>query len=99
MNGKPPDVCRFVFVCAFEDWQVQAAPRARSDLGGALDTFRELADAHRVHVFEDHTHAEREEMRRRLERLHAPAEITRRREGHSAGMLVGLPLPLWWVDK
>lgn len=95
--NRPPDVCRFVLVCGFEDWQIQAAPRARSDMGGARETFLAVCEAHRVHIFEDHTEAEREAMRSQLERMQTPG-IAANRE-HAAGMLVGVPLPRWWVDK
>jgi hypothetical protein len=100
MNRRPPDVCKHVFVCAFGDWQVQAAPRARSDLGGAVATFYEAADAHRVHIFAEHTEAQREAMRSHLQRIQAPEEITRRRGGDSAAaFLVAVALPRWWVDR
>jgi hypothetical protein len=100
LNTKPPDVCRFVFVCAFADWQVQAAPRVRSDLGGAIETFKAIAEAHRAHMFEDHADADRETMRRVLVRMGAPDEVTRRQgDGHLSGAMAGVPLPLWWVDR
>lgn len=96
----PPDVVRFVFVCGYRDWQVQVAPRANSDLGGAAETFRALAEAHRAHSFEDHTEAEREAMRRELVRLGAPDRITLPRgDQHAAGLMAGIELPRWWVDK
>lgn len=97
---KRPDVCRLVFVCASGDWQIQAAPRARSDMGGADDTLRAMAEAHRVHIFEEHTEAEREAMRDALIRMGASEDITRRRGSDSASAyLTGVPLPCWWVDR
>lgn len=97
---KRPDVCRLVFLCAAGDWQVQVAPRARSDLGGANDTLREVADAHRVHVFEDHTEAEREAMREALIRMGASVDMTRRRgDGQASAFMTGVPVPRWWVDR
>ena len=99
MAKRPPDVCLHVFMCARGDWQVQVGPRARSDIGGAIDTFRELADAHRVHIYEEHTKDERESMRAQLQRMQAPEDITRQRGGDSsAAYLMASPLPRWWVD-
>ena len=97
--NRPPDICKFVFVCAFEDWQVQAAPRVKSDLGGHTETLRAIAEAHRVHIYDDHTEADRETMRKRLESIGAPDSVAHPPEGHSAGMLLGVGLPRWWVDK
>jgi hypothetical protein len=101
VNGKrPPDGTRFAFVCAFGDWQVQAAPRARSDMGGAVDLFRAMCEAHRDHIFTEHTEAEREAMRAQLIRMSAPENITQRRgKDHAASFLTGVPLPRWWVDR
>ena len=96
---KPPDVCKFVFVCAHGDWQVQLAPRVRSDLGGAVEAFREIAEAHRDHIVADHTDAEAEVMRRTLARLGAPESITSPADGHMSGAMFGTPLPRWWVDR
>lgn len=97
---KRPDVCKLVFLCAAGDWQIQAAPRARSDMGGANDTLYAIADAHRVHIFEEHTEVEREAMRARLVEMGAPEDVTRRRGGDSASAyLTGVPLPRWWVDR
>lgn len=97
---KRPDVCRLVFLCAAGDWQVQVAPRARSDIGGADETLREVAEAHRVHVWEEHTEAEREAMRAQLVRMGAPDDITRRRGGDTASaFMTGVELPRWWVDR
>ena len=100
MSRRPPDVCKHVFVCAFGDWQVQTGPRARSDIGGAIDTFREVADAHRVHIFTEHTEPQREAMRSELLRMGAPDDITRRRGDDSASaFMLATPLPRWWVER
>lgn len=100
MSRRPPDVCKHVFVCAFGDWQVQAGPRARSDIGGAIDTFYAAAEAHRVHIFAEHTESEREAMRRQLQRMQAPDDLTRRRgEDSTSAYLMAVPLPRWWVER
>lgn len=100
MSRRPPDICKHVLVCAFGDWQVQAAPRARSDLGGAVATFYAAAEAHRVHIYAEHTEPQREAMRSELQHMQAPEDITRQRGGDSAAaFLVAVPLPRWWVDK
>lgn len=100
MSGLPPDVCKHVFVCAFGDWQVQTAPRARSDLGGAIPAFYAAAEAHRVHIFAEHTESQREAMRTQLQRMGAPEDLTRRREVDDASaFMLGVPLPRWWVDR
>lgn len=98
--NRPPDATRYVFVCAFEDWQVQAAPRARSDVGGAVELFRAVCEAHREHIFTDHSENQREAMRQRLMRMQAPEGITLRRSpDQAAGFMLGSPLPPWWVDR
>jgi len=100
MSRRPPDICKHVLMCAFGDWQVQMAPRARSDIGGAVDAFYAAADAHRVHIYADHTKDQREAMRRKLQSMQAPEDITRQRGGDSsAAFLVAVPLPRWWVER
>lgn len=98
--NRPPDATRFVLVCAFGDWQVQAAPRARSDLGGAVELYRAVCEAHRAHIFEDHSDAQREAMRLQLMRMEAPESVTwKRSPDQAAGFMLGSPLPPWWVDR
>lgn len=100
MSRRPPDICKHVFICAFGDWQVQVGPRARSDIGGAVDTFYEVGEAHRVHIFAEHTESERESMRRQLQGMNAPEDMTRRGpDGRTAAYLMAVPLPRWWVEK
>ena len=96
---KPPDLCKYVFVCALGDWQIQAAPRARSDVGGHAELFQAIAEAHRDHCWTDHSEADWEAMRKALVRVGAPDNITRPAEGHQSGMMGGVPLPRWWVDR
>lgn len=100
MSGRPPDVCEHVFTCGFGDWQVQVAPRVRSDLGGAIDTFRAIAEAHRDHIFAEHTDAQREAMRATLERGGGPVvDLRQRQDGTTTAFLLAVPLPKWWVNK
>lgn len=100
MTRRPADVCLFVFVCPFRDWQIQAAPRARSDMGGYVPTIQAIAEAHRLHIFTEHTDAERGTLNGLMMRMGAPDEILRRQaEGQTAAGLVGVELPRWWVDR
>jgi hypothetical protein len=100
VNRRPPNVCGFVFVCPLRDWQIQAAPRARSDMGGYVPTIQAIAEAHRAHLFTEHTASERGELSALMVQMGAPEEIARRQaEGQAAGGLVGVELPLWWVDR
>lgn len=95
-----PDLCQFVFACPYGDWQVDVPPRVRSDLGGGAEAFRAMAEAHRDHIYADHTELQREAMRRQLQRMGAPESITTKRSaGGASGLLAGVELPRWWVHR
>lgn len=93
-----PDLCRYVFACSHGDWQVQVSPGARSDLGGAAETYQALAEAHRVHLIEDHTEGDVDQMQAELAAMGAPARLANPGEGLKSSYMHGSPLPLWWRD-
>lgn len=52
--SRPPDVICYVFMCLLCPWTVQLGPRARSELGGAIQAYRAVAEAGAEHYASDH---------------------------------------------
>lgn len=93
-----PDLCRVVFVCPLGDWQIDVTQRGRSDHGGGAPAVMACGEAHRVHIYDDHTTAERVAMTAEAIKMGAVRPDTIPEDGVGVA-LIGTPVPVWWVNQ
>lgn len=98
MSVPPVDLCQYVFTCSMSDWQIQVSPGARSDLGGAVETYTAICEAHMHHVVDDHSPAQLDAMQAELREMGAPLTVTDHPDGLKASYMNGVPLPGWWRE-
>lgn len=100
--SRPPDVTRYVYLCLVCPWSVQLGPRARSELGGAIEAYRAVAEVAQEHYAADHPSwrpsdrygGDDVEFGEQLlpgEPVHKLSE--------ASGAVMAQRLPRWWVER
>lgn len=97
-----PDVTRYVFMCLVCPWSVQLGPRARSELGGAIEAYRAIAEVAQEHYATDHpswrpSDSLRDDEVEPGEQL-LPGEPVYK-VSEAAGAVMAELLPRWWVER
>jgi hypothetical protein len=83
VQGPPPDLTAYVFCCPDCRWQIQASPKARSELGGHDELMRAIVEALSAHQTE---HPD-------------VTTTATGPDGRDANVAVPVPLPRWWVHR